>query len=1041
MKTCKILLAALAIFAGPPLFAPDAAFAGADEFRTQEYLAGKGLEAIHAAEAYALGFTGKGVTVGVLDSNVFPGHQEFSQKFISYAFFTLPREGDYHGVHTAGTIAASKNSLGMHGVAFDANLVSIVGVDGSNRWQRSALHSEAMRAFREYPSVSIISNSWSYGNALAEYPWALSQFAEDMETMTNTMAPMAVDMDILFVFAASNDGKSSPSTLAAVPSFLLGASVAGKTIAPYNFPEITAGQKRALSLNMLSVSAFAPERDTNRLDFIAPFSNLTDGAASYSLFAPGVGVYSAYGGNIDSYRFESGSSMAAPHVAGVAALVKEAFPYMGGKQLADVLLSTATPLSAMQGLPPFVIQTMRDLNGEYKWFSIITPQPVSSADLAGRDEEIRNLWESSGRAEHETFEDFKARLATAMDGSSNADPAVLFDGGFQLIPKHIISPGQYAQLFGMGVVNAYKAARGPGWFDANRLNNGDRSEFGGRDYAMYPIDAKGHDSVWSNDIFQIRVQNAGTYGNGVNLPAPNDFNRDLLDLDVGLLKRGGGILHLTGSNNYAGPTVVHEGGIALGVSGQADGAARLTGDVYVEPDGIFSGNGRIGGNLHSRGLLAPGLADAPGSALTVDGHVTSRGNLLFSLGPGNAANRLHVGGNADLTSSTLDIAGLDGHESLPHGRYELVKAGALTSDLNGARTQARQGVTLIHNFSALATADRLYAIHESTEAAPQAKVLSEGFIAGTILVAQGADAVAGPALAEAGKSVRAATCARQNAEGWSISPFAAVSAGNVRHNTGSHVDMTSFSFVTGIAGGLEISPGFLTLGAFFEYGAGSYSTYNSFSKASAISGNGSASYLGGGLLGRMDFSGYGPGHVYIETSGRAGRVRNGYDPEDLTDHKGQNAEYEADAPYYGFHAGLGYIWNLTEKMTVDIYGKYLLTHQRGKSARLATGEIVDFEPVTSSRLRLGGRYSYAVQKGLLPYIGAAWEHEFDGAAQASTRGYAFGAPSMKGGTGIGEIGLSAALTEKAPLYFDIGLQGYTGKREGVTGSLQIRFEF
>ena len=48
---------------------------------------------------------------------------------------------------------------------------------------------------------------------------------------------------------------------------------------------------------------------------------------------------------------------------------------------------------------------------------------------------------------------------------------------------------------------------------------------------------------------------------------------------------------------------------------------------------------------------------------------------------------------------------------------------------------------------------------------------------------------------------------------------------------------------------------------------------------------------------------------------------------------------------------------------------------------------------------------------------------------------------MRGGTGIGELGLTLTPSKTLPLFLDLGVQGYTGKREGVTGSLQIRFEF
>lgn len=77
----------------------------------------------------------------------------------------------------------------------------------------------------------------------------------------------------------------------------------------------------------------------------------------------------------------------------------------------------------------------------------------------------------------------------------------------------------------------------------------------------------------------------------------------------------------------------------------------------------------------------------------------------------------------------------------------------------------------------------------------------------------------------------------------------------------------------------------------------------------------------------------------------------------------------------------------------------------------------------------------------LPYIGAAWEHEFDGKARATTNGFDIDAPNLHGNTGIGELGLSLTPSADLPLTIDLGVQGYTGKHEGVTGSLMVKWEF
>jgi subtilase-type serine protease len=262
LSPALIPLLVLMLLPGP--FAAFGAAASADDYRMPEYLAGRGLDAIGAAEAYALGYSGKGVTVGVMDSNAFPRHAEFFQKSpYPVGWFTTPREGDWHGIHTAGTVAASRDGLGMHGVAYDANLVSMVGIDGQiASYERGEVNAEAIRAFRDYPEVSIISNSWTYGLALADWPGVLSFAADDTQQAATAMAELARESGSLFVFAAGNDGYASPNSPAALPAVMTGTKlIGGQTItidyrAP--FTDLSDADKRALSLNMLSVSAFDP---------------------------------------------------------------------------------------------------------------------------------------------------------------------------------------------------------------------------------------------------------------------------------------------------------------------------------------------------------------------------------------------------------------------------------------------------------------------------------------------------------------------------------------------------------------------------------------------------------------------------------------------------------------------------------------------------------------------------------------------------------------------------------------------------------------
>lgn len=410
---------------------------------------------------------------------------------------------------------------------------------------------------------------------------------------------------------------------------------------------------------------------------------------------------------------------------------------------------------------------------------------------------------------------------------------------------------------------------------------------------------------------------------------------------------------------------------------------------------------------------------------------------------------LTVTGTADLTgssgrSSTVNV-GIDGSSSpLQAGdTITLIDAGTLVtnSGLNSSASgTGMQGVTLKYNFDLTTESNKLLAT-VSAGTAPtvneQSKALSEGFVSGMGAVMQGADVAA----AQGMDSAVAAAKAGGAGGGGAPVGFGALSGGSVRHNTGSHVDMHSVSLMAGLSWGADTPSGRLTVGPFVEYGYGSYSTYNSFSNAASVEGDGNTRYLGGGILGRMDLANTGPGHIYVEASGRGGGLYNEYKSSDLRNAAGRSAEYDSSSKYYGLHLGTGYVWSIAEDASLDLYAKYFWTRQEGDSVTLSTGDPIDFKDVDSSRLRLGSRVSYMVNEYLSPYIGAAYEREFDGTARASTNGYAMKAPSMGGDTGTGELGLVYTPSASVPVSFDLGVQNSVGKREGLTGSLQFKYEF
>ncbi|HGY5673599.1 TPA: S8 family serine peptidase, partial [Serratia marcescens] len=349
-------------------------------WRSSEFNAEWGLGAIHADQAYAAGYTGKGIKLGIFDQPVYAKHPEFSgpDKVINLVThgireYTDPyipvKKGDdfrydgtpstdssgklgSHGTHVGGIAAGSRDGGAMHGVAFNAQIISaengdpgpedgiVLGNDGAvyqAGWNKLVAS-----------GARIINNSWGIG--ITEkfdkggydpaYPHftvndaqkQFDQIKQILGTKPGGAYQGAIDAarsGVVTIFAAGNDyNLNNPDAMAGLAYFV-------PDIAPH----------------WLSVASL--QDPTNSGDYsISTFSSRCGYTASFCVSAPGTRVYSSViaGTGVDDlttgYANKSGTSMAAPHVAGSVAVLMERFPYLNGAQVADVLKTTATDMGA-----------------------------------------------------------------------------------------------------------------------------------------------------------------------------------------------------------------------------------------------------------------------------------------------------------------------------------------------------------------------------------------------------------------------------------------------------------------------------------------------------------------------------------------------------------------------------------------------------------------------------------------------------------------------------------------------------------------------
>ena len=299
--------------------------------------------------------------------------------------------------------------------------------------------------------------------------------------------------------------------------------------------------------------------------------------------------------------------------------------------------------------------------------------------------------------------------------------------------------------------------------------------------------------------------------------------------------------------------------------------------------------------------------------------------------------------------------------------------------------------------------------------------------AGTdMLVSQG---MANAADAAAAERTEGDAAAAPRAGGFA--PFAAVSIGKLRAESGSHVDTKGIGLNLGFAKEFENKSGKLLVGPVVEYGHGSYDSYQD----NGITADGKSSYWGIGVIAKQtNDNGF-----YYEGSLRAGRTKSDYN-SDLR--PGLHVNYDSSATYWAAHLGVGKLVDIGHDNTLDYYGKYFYSHTGSDSTYLnGANETANFDAVNSHRIRLGARLTHALNEKNKLYGGLAWQYEFKGDARAtySVSGEA-PSPSVKGSSGMIELGWQVK-PGKSPMTIDLGVTGWVGKQRGITANVQANWTF
>ena len=296
-----------------------------------------------------LGLTGKGVTVAVIDSGLDTTHPDFEGRvkgtfnfeggwaFDAYQDGSVTNEvaegmGPYaavdevgHGTHVASTIAGSGagaktqglSGADYSGVAPGASLVgfkvasAVQGVQYDFGWEANTMAAiEYLMEHNKTLGVSIVHNSWS-----------IYEVTDPDSEPVVQMVRAAVSSGLIFVFSAGNNG--GPNTVA-WPGAMGNVITVGSTVktAPYG---------------MSSFSSRGPQ-----VDVTAPGSNIIAARSKFSVID--FANTTTPPQDMPLYMAISGTSMSSPHVSGVVALMKQAYPRLTGEVAEEILARTSRDL-------------------------------------------------------------------------------------------------------------------------------------------------------------------------------------------------------------------------------------------------------------------------------------------------------------------------------------------------------------------------------------------------------------------------------------------------------------------------------------------------------------------------------------------------------------------------------------------------------------------------------------------------------------------------------------------------------------------------
>lgn len=253
--------------------------------------------------------------------------------------------------------------------------------------------------------------------------------------------------------------------------------------------------------------------------------------------------------------------------------------------------------------------------------------------------------------------------------------------------------------------------------------------------------------------------------------------------------------------------------------------------------------------------------------------------------------------------------------------------------------------------------------------------------------------------------------------------------------TGSHIITKSTGFAVGAA---KTQDDALFYGSFLEGSYGSFETYNHF-KTGDIRGEGHTLSGGLGLFAKVHF-----GEDYLNSaylSARVGQLKTSYESADAKIEKHSTRRFYLGVS--GQYARKVAAWREGD---FELYTRASYINVLSDEETIG-GQPLKFDAVQSLTTKGGFRYNEHFGEKLKSYIDVAYEYEFEGSADAYNKKqhYAasdyFAAPTLHGGSGLGEIGVTYTQSKNGGFVVNVKLKGSVGKNRGWGGGFDATYKF